>query len=52
MFKNLTKEKLVFVLASAVASIFPLISKFILEIPNDIPCNFFFGEPEYPSEKE
>lgn len=49
MLKNLTKEKIALIVASAITflsvSLFP-------SLPNLYPCNFFFGEPEYPSEEK
>lgn len=47
MFKNLSKEKIAVALA-AVATL--LVTNFLPDLPNIGPCNFFFGEPEYPSE--
>lgn len=47
MLKNLSKEKIAVALAAVVTflsvSLFP-------SLPSIVPCTFFFGEPEYPSE--
>ena len=47
MLKNLSKEKIAVALA-AVATL--LVTCFFPDMPYTGPCNFFFGEPEYPSE--
>ena len=48
MFKRLSIEKIEMVLASALALGILAISK---DLPYNGPCTFFFGEPEYPSDK-
>ena len=46
MLKNLSKEKFA-VIAAAVVTF--LVTNFFPDMPYT-PCNFFFGEPDYPSE--
>jgi len=49
MLKNLTKEKIALIVASAITF---LTVNFLPDLPRYGVCTFFFGEPEYPSEEE
>lgn len=49
MLKKLSLDKIELLLATGLAT--ALIS-LIRDLPYSVPCTFFFGEPEYPSNEE
>lgn len=49
MLKRLSLEKIELLLASALV---PVLISLMRDLPYHIPCSFFFGEPEYPSNEE
>lgn len=49
--RRLSLEKIELLLASAMAFVLGVM-KLSPDLPYTVPCGFFFGEPEYPSDDE
>ncbi len=49
MLKRLSLEKIQLLLASALSL---AILRLAVDLPYSVPCSFFFGEPEYPSNEK